>query len=539
MWLLKINRNVQITFRFIHILFIVIGHGIKNWFHGSTIRKIFDPKGRSRISRHQRYRLLIEDLGPTFIKFGQILADRPDIVDERLCEELKKLQNSARPFDDDEAIEIVERELGNNINNVFKEINRHHIASASIAQVYRATLLNGEDVVIKVQRPGIKKVIEMDLTLMAILAKKIHRINPKMSSFNLEKFIETFSEIMLKELDFQHEMSNMLRFTTIFREDDRCYIPKVYTQYSTSKVLIMEFINGYTPNSVSLLKAKGFSTQKIAENGVHIILTMILKHGFFHADPHPGNLFIRGNNQIVLIDHGMCGTLKPKQIDGLISFLLGFSEKNSKKITRSLLVLTETKEVKNIDDIEFEINEIIKTYSIMSFKEIDIANVFNDVFKVLSKYGILIPANLYMIIKTIGTIQNFAEQLGAKISLPALIRPYARERIMENYNFSKIKMSIWDLLNDYAYYFKEFPKDVRDIVTAIKKEKTDHIQVHHQNGSGRKSVNYTPIILIALMLFCSTLLIVSEIKSGFITFFFVFSVILSGIVLIKTLFSRD
>lgn len=537
MWLLKINRNIRLTFRFIHILFIIIGHGIKNWFHASTLRKIFDPKGKSRISRNVRYRLLIEDLGPTFVKFGQILADRPDIIEEALCHELKKLQNSARPFDDDEAIEILERELGDNVNKIFKEINRQHIASASIGQVYRGILITGEEVIIKVQRPGIKKVIERDLKLMSVIAQKFQGVNPQMNSFNLVKFIETFSEIMLKELDYKNEVSNMLRFTNIFRDDPRCYIPKVYTKYCTNKVLVMEYIDGYTPNSVSLLKAKGFSTQKIAENGVHIILTMILKNGFFHADPHPGNLFIRGNNQIVMIDHGMCGTLKPKQIDGLIDFLMGFSEKNSRKITRSLLILTETKEVKNLEDIEFEINEIIKTYSIMSFKEIDIASVFNDVFKVLSKYGILIPANLYMIIKTIATIQNFAEQLGAKISLPSMIKPYAREKILEHYNVNKLKMGIFDLLSDYTYYLKSFPKDMREIVTAIKNEKTNSQSNLVQSKSA--ALNFAPIIVVALMLFCSTLLIASEIESGFISFFFVFSVILAAIVLLKTLFNKN
>ncbi len=538
MWIFRFNRNIKNFFRLLTILNIIISHTLRNWFYSGPFRKIFDPKGKKRVSRAERFRLIIEDLGPTFIKFGQILADRPDLVSENLRIELKKLQSSARPFDDEEAISIIETELGSDVDNVFSYIDRKHIASASIAQVFRATLVNGEKVILKVQRPGIKRKIELDLKLMQIFAKRIHKAYPELSSFNLVSFIDTFGDILLKELDFTHEMSNMLRFTHIFKEDERCHIPRVYSRYCTPRLLVMEYIEGYNPSDIALLREKGFSTQIIAENGVNIVLTMILRHGFFHADPHPGNIFIRGDNQVVLIDHGMCGTLKPKQINGLVNFLIGFSDQNSIKITKALLLLTETKSFQNYEDMEFEIDELIKTYSYLDYNQIDISGLFSDTFKVLMKYGIVIPGNLYMLLKTLVTIQNLAEELEAKISLPEMIRPFAKEKVMERFSWDSIKSKLVNSVEDYLYLVEHLPRDIREIVTNFKNDGLKHtIKLGEDSISNRQiraHINRLGVILlIGFMLVCSTLLMIYSKPTDFSRDFFYFSVIIAGFVLVK------
>ncbi len=538
MWIFRFNRNIKNLFRLLTILNIIISHTLRNWFYSGPFRKIFDPKGKKRVSRAERFRLIVEDLGPTFIKFGQILADRPDLVSENLRIELKKLQSSARPFDDEEAISIIETELGNDVNNVFSYIDRKHIASASIAQVFRATLVNGEKVILKVQRPGIKRKIELDLKLMQIFAKRIHKAYPELSSFNLVSFIDTFGDILLKELDFTHEMSNMLRFTHIFKEDERCHIPRVYSRYCTPRLLVMEYIEGYNPSDIAVLREKGFSTQTIAENGVNIVLTMILRHGFFHADPHPGNIFIRGNNQVVLIDHGMCGTLKPKQINGLVNFLLGFSDQNPIKITKALLLLTETKSFQSYEDMEFEIDELIKTYSYLDYNQIDISSLFSDTFKVLMKYGIVIPANLYMLLKTLVTIQNLAEELEAKISLPEMIRPFAKEKIMERFSWESIKGKVVNSVEDYLYLVEHLPRDIREIVTNFKNDGLKHTLKLGDDSISNKQIRahinrLGVILLIGFMLVCSTLLMIYSKPTDFSRDFFYFSVIIAGFVLVR------
>lgn len=541
MWIFKFNRNIKNSFRLINILFIIMGHGMKNWYNSSALRKIFDPKGTKRISRAARFRMLIEDLGPTFIKFGQIMADRPDLLSENIRMELKKLQSSARPFDDDEAISIIEAELGDDIQNLFSYIDKRHIASASIAQVFRGTLINGDKVILKVQRPGIRRIINLDLKLMQIFAKRIHKVYPDLNSFNVVSFVDTFGDILLKELDFTHEMSNMLRFTHIFKDDERCYIPRVYSRYCTSKLLVMEYIDGYMPDDVITLREKGFSTQQIAENGVNIILTMILRHGFFHADPHPGNLFIRGNNQVVLIDHGMCGTLKPKQITGLVNFLMGFSDQNSRKITKALLALTETKNMHDIEDMEFEIDELIKTYSYLNYTQVDISSLFSDTFKVLVKYGIVIPPNLYMLLKTLATIQNLAEELEANVSLPEMIRPYAKEKIMERFSWDNFKSKVANSVDDYLYFVEQMPRDIKEIVTNFKNEGVRHtLKIGEENVSNkqiRAHINRLGVILlIGFMLICSTLIMIYNEPNPFAKNFFYFSVFMTGFILIRSFF---
>jgi len=517
MWIFRFRQFIRNFFRLLTIIGILLKHGIQNWLTTGFLRKIIDPKGRRRMTRSERLRHIIEDLGPTYIKFGQILADRPDLASENLRMELKKLQSSARPFDDDHAAAIIEQEIGDTIDNVFAEFNPEHIASASIAQVYLATLKSGEKVVLKVQRQGIRTKIKLDIILIRILAMKIQRTFPELNSFNIVAFVEDFGDTILKELDFHNEVSNMLRFRHMFMDDERCYIPQVYERYCTPRLLVMEYIEGVTPESAVVLKEKGFDTQQIAENGVNIILTMILKHGFFHADPHPGNLFIRGNNQIVMIDHGMCASLKPKQITGLINFLIGFADKNPHKIVKSLLLLTQVNYLKEREDLEFDIDELIHKYSYMSYDNVDLSGLFNDTFKLLMKYEIKIPSNLYMLLKTLVTIQKVAESLNAKLSLIDMIRPYAKEKIMENFTWASIKSKIVNAAEDYLYFLDGFPRDVKEIVSTFKTQGLRHKILLDENGTTNKQIrNHVYLIgsyvLIGVLVICSTLLKIFNIQ---------------------------
>lgn len=558
MWILRFRQNFRNIFRLIVIVSIILKHYLRNWFTTGPLRFLFDRKGKKRISRSERLRYILEDLGPTFIKFGQILADRPDLASESLRLELKKLQSSARPFDDDTARKIIEKELGDSIDNFFESIEETHLASASIAQIYRAKLKNGEEVVIKVQRPGIRQKIKLDLILIQIFARKIQKSYPELGSFNIEKFIGDFGEIILKELDFTNEMSNMLRLNHLFKDDDTCHIPKVYSRYSTNQILVMEFIDGESPDDIANLIKKGFSPQKIAENGMNMILTMILRYGFFHADPHPGNIFIRGDNQIVLLDHGMCASLRPKQIDGLVNFLIGFSDKNPHKIAKALLALTEAQNFREIENLEFDIHELIQKYSYLSYSDVDVSGLFNDTFRLLMKYEISIPSSLYMLLKTLITIQNLAEQLHAKLSIIDMIRPIAREKIMEKFTWKSIKSKVIHVAEDYMYLLEHLPRDIKDIVSDFKTNGIRHqINVGENGSKGNRLGIYvqriSTILLIGFMLLCSTLLKVynvhlftqekgqpyfKEVFGNFPDYFFVITVSISSLMLLRLFFKR-
>ncbi len=473
--------------------------------------------------------------------------------------ELKKLQSSARPIPDDIAIQIIENEIGASISTVFSEFNEKHIASASIAQVYTAKLHTGEKVVLKVQRPNIRNKIRLDIKLLQIFAQKIQNQYPEISNFNLIRFIEDFGDIMLKELDFMNELSNMMRFTHMFKEDDRVYVPKIYSKYSTSKLLVMEYVEGEAPDNLANLVVKGYDPKIIAENGMNVILTMILKHGFFHADPHSGNMFIRRDNQLVLIDFGMCASLKPKQIDGLIDFLIGFADNNPHKIAKALLKLTEVENFRDIESLEFEINELTMKYTFYSYDEVDISGLFTDTFKLLMKYGITIPSSLYMLLKTLVTIQKVAESLQVKLDLIDMVKPYATDKIKERFSWKNIKSKIVTSAEDYLYLVETLPKDIKAIVTSFKHEGLRHNIKLGEEGNTignteirRHIYRFGAIVLLGMLLICATLLKVYNVKTviynskgepfmskvfgNFPDVFFVTTVIISVFVVLRLMF---
>jgi len=540
MWIFQIARFFRNFFRLTAIVLIIIKHVVKNWMYNTWMRKIFDPKGKRLTNRAEQLRQTIEELGPTFVKFGQIVADRPDLASDHLREELKKLQANARPMDDGEAISLIETELGDPLEEVFLSFEKKHIAAASIAQVYSGVLRTGERVAVKIQRPNIKHKIEIDLILMKVLARQVVKTYPGLTSFNLIGFVEDFGENLMKELDFNNEASNMMRFADMFKDDPRCYIPKVFIQYCRQRLLVMEFVEGLRPDDIDGLKAAGFDTQLIAENGTHIILKMILRHGFFHADPHPGNIFIRGDNQVVLLDHGMAASLKPKQIQALINFMLGFSKNDPHRIAKSLLSLSEINFFKDLEDLEFRLGEIIKKYSYMNYEQVDISAIMTEAFKVITRYGLTVPSNLFTLIKSLATIQKFAEHLEANVSIANMIKPYATEKIKERFSWDAIGKIVMDSAEDYIYLVSKLPSDIREVIGKMK----DGIMRHEINFSEdsftnkavRMNINRLAFVFIlGLMMICSTLLMIYMRDKQIIRIFFYSTLLITTVTALRLL----
>lgn len=530
MWIFRINSFFQNSWRLVCILYIISMHSIKNWFYGKRfLRRIIDPTGKRLTTRAERIRLMIEDLGPTFIKFGQIVADRPDLISEQLRNELKKLQSAAQPFDNKTAIGIIEEELGDTIPELFKEFDPLPIAAASIAQVYKAVLHNGEVVAVKVQRPNIKQKISVDLVLMKMLAKQSVKLYPELTSFNIVGFVEDFSDVLKKELDFANEASNMLRFADMFKNDGYCYIPKVYSNHTTQKVLMMEFVQGMMPASKEVMEAEGFDTDEIARNGTNVILKMILRYGFFHADPHPGNILIGTGNKIILLDHGMVASLKPSQIQGLINFMMGFARHDTRRITKALLALLEVTYYKDEADLEFEISELIQKYNYLPYDKVDISILLAETFKIILRHGLKIPSNLYMLLKAIGTIQKFAENLQAGISMIDMIEPYAREKIKEKFSFDAILNKVINSAEDYLYIVDKLPGDIKEIISNLKRGVLKHEINFREDSFTNKAISeninrLSYVFVMGLMLICSTLLMIFVPGKTIVSIFFYVSI---------------
>ncbi|MCE1168833.1 MAG: AarF/ABC1/UbiB kinase family protein [Sphingobacteriia bacterium] len=509
------------------------------------LRRLLKSKKKRQIpikNTPTRLRETIEDLGPTYIKFGQILADRPDLVTERFRNELKKLQSKAIPLDDENAIQLIEKELGRPVEEVFKAFDKQAVASASIGQTYRAILQTGEEVIIKIQRPHIENKIKLDLYLLSHLAKRAIRNYPELAVIDVVGLIDEFGVNILKELNYFNEVNNINRFQDLFKDDPRVHIPKVYTEFTTRRLIVMEFIHGIAPDKIDHLKEAGLDPSIIAKNGADIILKMILRHGFFHADPHPGNLFVMPGNVIAFIDFGMAGVLRPRHMTFLADFSLGFSQRNSKSIARSLVKLCDIKFFDQMEEMEFEIDDLLKGYSSIPFDKLDFSQIMQECINIIVRYELKIPSNIFLLVKALATLQKFATQLQPDLSLGPIIIPYAKNLVLQKYSPKKFASDIYDTLGEYVSLIKEFPRDVREILYHLKQGKITHEITTPKGDSIYKTLKrftsrISLVILLSGVLISSATLMIYRPDSFFGTVSFTLASIITLYLIIKLLFS--
>lgn len=468
---LKIIRVSQITGILIkHSFREMINHS----FVGRHIRKQRIRKHKPVYTTQERLRLAIEDLGPTYVKFGQILADRPDILSERFRKELKKLQTNALPFDDNLAIRLIEDELGAQIKDVFEEFNPHCIASASIGQVYTGKLKGGRDVVVKIRRPNIDQKIKLDLYLMRYVAKKLAREYPEMAAINITGVVDEFGEGIFRELNYYNEATNILRFRDIFKDNPNIYIPHVNMKYTTHRMIIMERIFGMSPDDPIQLRAAGLDPVQIALNGAEALLIMIFKEGFFHADPHAGNLFILPGNRIAFIDFGMVGALRPREMDFLANLSIGFARRDAIGLADSMIRLCEQRFFDQRDDLIFSLQQMIKRYSHLPVEKFNYAKMIQECIDLITKYELCLPSGIFLLAKALATIQKVAERLDPDIPFAKLIIPYAKGVVMTQFSPRRLAAELYQTLKGYTNLLKTAPGDISEILYKLKQGEIKH-----------------------------------------------------------------
>jgi ubiquinone biosynthesis protein len=468
----NIGTTVNELGRAREIIGIIVKYGFSEWVSNNGLGKYLVTKKRlariESLTKWERIRMAVEELGPTFIKFGQILADRIDIVPNELREELCKLQDKADPMPDDVAIREIEKELQRPVSEVFREFDRNHLASASIAQTYKAVLLNGEEVCIKIERPGIEKKINLDLHLMNYFAARIQKNNPEMEAINVVGVVKEFGRIINHELDFRHEAGNMVRFRHNFDGQADIYVPRVYTEYTTRKILVEEFINGTKVSELETLIASGCDTVALAQKGMKLVFEQLFIHGFFHADPHPGNIFIKDRSTIVFLDYGMMGTLHPEHLNFLGKYVIGYLNRDAHAITEALLMLSGKRTFSRFKDLEFQVADMLAHYKYLSIKEMDFGKVMNESIDIIVRFGLSIPPGIYLLIKALMTIERVAVTLNPDIDFANEIRPYAVELMKQQYNPKHIAREVFDAIKEYYRLLTEFPSEINEIIYKIK-----------------------------------------------------------------------
>lgn len=499
---------------------------------------------REVYSTPQRIRQTIEELGPTYVKFGQILADRPDVVSDKFRVELKKLQSKAEPFDTQVAINIIENSFGKSIDELFRVFDKEPIAAASIGQVYRATLNSGEEVVVKVQRPIIENKIKMDIYLMKFLAKKLAYNYPELTAINVVGLVDEFSQNMMRELDYNNETSNVNIFSRMFSGSTTIKIPKVYEQFSTKHIIVMEFIDGETPDDREHLAALGFDNKQIVINGTDAIFKMIFEYGVFHADPHPGNLFVLKGNVVAFIDFGMVGILRPREMNFLADFIIGYVKKDGAMIARALLVLCDLKYYDKSDELIFSIHQmLIRNFGAKKMELKKFSGVMQDSIDILIKFNLQVPSGIFLLMKAIATLEKFAESLSSDLDLAPIVTPYAKALIEERYSAKKMASDFKTTMRDYVDFFKTLPNNLTEILVKFKEGKIRHdIKIEDDalfvKTARQISLRIAYTILLIGLFIGATILIVWDSEQKFGYFILYLSSTLILLLLVRWLFIR-
>lgn len=512
-------------------------------FVGRYIRRKRIRAQKEVYTTQERLRFAIEKLGPTYVKFGQILADRPDVISDRFREQLKKLQSKVEPFDNALALQIIEDELREPLDKIFEHFDSKCLAAASIGQVYQGRLRDGSEVIVKVRRPGIDQKIKLDLYLMKYIAARFAKSYPEMAALNVVGVVDEFGDSILKELDYYNEASNMIRFSEMFKGSTTVRIPKVYMEYTTKTVMIQERIFGITPDARQEIIDAGLDPSIIARNGADALLTMIMRYGFFHADPHPGNMFIMKDNVIGLIDFGMVGVLRPRDMEFLANITMGFLRRSETAIADALISLCGVRFFDKRDDLIFSLQQMVQSYSHVPLEKLDFSKLIQECINLITKYGLQIPTGIFMLAKSLATIQKVAENLDPHLPFAEMIRPYAKELILQKYSPRKLATDLFDVLKSYASLLVNFPNDVSQILYKAKQGEIKHnIKLDDESSLNRSLRNFSyriaySFILVGLFI-GAIILKVMNVDIPYSDFLIWLSSILIFMMILKWLFKR-
>lgn len=426
----------------------------------------------------ERLRMAFAELGPTFIKLAQVLSSRPDLITTQFANEFKKLQDEVPPFPVADAKRIIEEEIKLPIEKVFKYFDDLQIAAASIAQVHRATLLDGSEVVLKVQRPNIKEQIESDINILTTIARLLDKYVPESRFFNPLGIVEEFAKTVRKEMDFVEEARNCSRFRKNFEHDIDVYIPKIYAEFVSEKVLVMEMIEGVRIDDIKAIDEMGLDRKRLAKIGVDAYFKQILEDGFFHADPHPGNIFVMSTGMIAFLDFGIVGRVSDELKETMANTFLALIHRDFDRLIDQYIELGIVPEHIDIDafrkDFKADLTDFLEPLYGLTLQEINFAQYLDTITHLAIKHNLKIPSDLLLINKAMLILESLGRQLDPNFDFVAASEPYAskiiRKRISPSRLYDKARKNMIEI-GDFAFLF---PRQIKQI---IKKTLRDDIQI--------------------------------------------------------------
>ncbi|MGX2959000.1 ABC1 kinase family protein [Peribacillus sp. JNUCC 23] len=419
----------------------------------------------------QRIRTFLEDLGPTFIKLGQIASTRRDIIPEHIIVELEKLQDRVPPFSFEQVHSIIENELGDQLDRLFAEFNETPLATASIGQVHWARLHTGEEIAIKVQRPNIRPIIETDIEILEDLARLMESRLSWAKRYRLYEMIEEFSKALQAELDYHVEGNNSEKIANQFNNQANIRIPDIYWDFSTKKVLTMEYIKGTKISQLKELDLLGYDRKIIAKRVTNSMLHQILIEGFFHGDPHPGNMMVLPDEVVVFMDFGMVGRLTSDMKYQLASLVISLKRGDTSGIIKAISKMGILPDQINMSLLRADVDELKDKYYHLPLSQISLGEAVNDLFTVSFYHQIQIPADMTMLGKALLTVEGVVADLDPDFNMVQAAEPFGQRLLLDRYHPKKIVKNTWNQLIEYTEIITELPKNIKDFSDTLKKGK--------------------------------------------------------------------
>ncbi len=485
----RIEKTYQHFKRFEEVLSVMFKYGLQDLIKGFelpsplnlAVQKILHSPAEEYRNKPigERVRFALQELGPAYIKLGQILSLRVEYLPPQIIDELTKLQDNVPPFAFADVKNIIEKDLGDSLDMLFPKMEEQPIGSASLGQVHKAFIPDGRQVAIKVQRPGIRQQIEVDLEIMMYLAQFIEKNIEEMKYRQPTKTLQEFADSLAQELDYKMEEAHILRVKEAFRFDYHVHIMDCFPDLSTSRVLTMEYIDGVKVRNLAELKEKGYDCKQIADRGVDAVLKQIFEHGFFHADPHPGNIFVLEQNVISFIDFGMVGRLKQRHRELMADFLLAISEREETRAVKLLLKIVAYKGEPDIGKLEKSMGVLIERYVSKSLKDISFSHLFMQLSDILSEHRMLMPADFSMMIKAIITLEGLGKSLDPDLNLTRKLVMYFHRLQIERLNPARLAKDASAALMDFYQLFKEIPEKLSETLEKMAKGEAK-LKVEHR-----------------------------------------------------------
>ena len=460
---------------------VFIRHGLGDFVHRIGIAGVLERAGhllqRSPVAEQvtlepaQRLRMALEELGPTFVKLGQVMATRVDLFPPRWIAEFEKLHADVPAVPFEALLPELERALGRSPSEVFRDIDPKAHGAASIAQVHRAKLQDGTPVVLKVRRPGVREKIEADLRLLRRVAELIESEIPEARRYRPSEIAEQFAKSLEREADFVTETRNIERFAQNFAGDPHIVIPRIYPEWTSDVLLVQEHVEGIPATNPGAVQAAGLDRKVLAARGVDAFLKMILVDGFFHADPHPGNVFYLPGNRIVIIDFGMVGRLSPQRRRQVIDLLGGLARMAEEPM---IDVLLDWAGDAYVDEVKLaaDVNELVFDYEGVPLKDIRVGNVIRQFAGIVRQHSIVLPSDLSLMFKTLITLEGLGRQYDPDFHIIHHLTPLVRGAIAERYQPAELMRRGRGMVSEVLNVVSGVPRDLARLLREARRGKT-------------------------------------------------------------------